>query len=181
MTYQTNLCAKCHRPSELTRFRKYCLPCHAAYSRETRKKYSELPPEAKKKASARSMAKVYFRRGKIVQLPCADCGLASAEMHHEDYDKPLEIVWLCRSCHLKRHAFHVEPKPKKVLTKQRANEMRNRRKDLTPEEIQTMKQMEFEGKSRKEISLALRCSPSVVTRHLGSVRQYRGQRLPKAA
>lgn len=60
-------------------------------------------------------------------------------------------------------------------------EKRLRRKNVTAEEIELMKKMEGEGKSRKEISLAIGCSASVVTRHLGSVRSYRGERLPKAA
>lgn len=24
--------------------------------------------------------------------------------HHEDYSKPLEVIWLCRSCHKQHHA-----------------------------------------------------------------------------
>jgi len=35
---------------------------------------------------------------------CAYCGIACIpEGHHEDYDKPLEVVWLCRQCHQHLH------------------------------------------------------------------------------
>lgn len=34
------------------------------------------------------------RRGKQIEPLSA---------HHEDYAKPMEIVWLCRKCHYKRH------------------------------------------------------------------------------
>lgn len=82
-----------------------CLECHAAYMREHRLKHSELTPEAKKKANARSYANVYLRRGKIKKQTCK-CGDSNSQMHHEDYDKPLEVIWLCRECHLDLHRIN---------------------------------------------------------------------------
>jgi len=35
---------------------------------------------------------------------CARCGtVCKPEAHHEDYDNPLHVVWLCRKCHRKLH------------------------------------------------------------------------------
>lgn len=64
------------------------------------------PPsgEARERDIARSIAGVYLRRGKITKMPCLVCESASSEMHHEDYEKPLEVVWLCREHHLAWHA-----------------------------------------------------------------------------
>ena len=35
-------------------------------------------------------------------FPCVRCG-AKAHGHHENYDKPLEVVWLCPLHHKQRH------------------------------------------------------------------------------
>lgn len=43
------------------------------------------------------------RSGKISPLPCEQCGNINTEAHHEDYNKPLDVVWLCRQCHRLRH------------------------------------------------------------------------------
>jgi hypothetical protein len=42
-----------------------------------------------------------IKRGDLVRELCA-CG-KYGEAHHEDYDKPLEVIWLCRTHHMERH------------------------------------------------------------------------------
>jgi len=34
---------------------------------------------------------------------CEECGGPNPQAHHPDYDKPFEVHWLCRACHLKLH------------------------------------------------------------------------------
>lgn len=67
------------------------------------RKLNPLTTEQQKKDNCRSYAGVYLRRGLIKKLPCQNCGSEKSQMHHPDYDKPLEIVWLCRPCHLTLH------------------------------------------------------------------------------
>ena len=44
-----------------------------------------------------------IRNGSLFRLPCVRCGEAKSVAHHEDYDKPLEVIWLCQPCHKQRH------------------------------------------------------------------------------
>lgn len=74
----------------------------AMYNREWRKIHP-LTPEQRRRDNARSYAGIYKRRGLIVQESCAHCGSADSEMHHEDYKRPIDVTWLCRSCHLAHH------------------------------------------------------------------------------
>ena len=82
---------------------RYCLECHASNMRRNRPKHSELSTEVKKKANSRSYANTYQKRGKLVKQPCVVCGCNDSQKHHEDYDKPLSVDWLCRPCHLDYH------------------------------------------------------------------------------
>ena len=39
----------------------------------------------------------------LVRKPCEVCGAIRVDAHHDDYSKPLDIRWLCRSHHLQHH------------------------------------------------------------------------------
>lgn len=39
----------------------------------------------------------------IEKLPCQICGNIKSNAHHEDYSKPLEIIWLCATHHREIH------------------------------------------------------------------------------
>jgi hypothetical protein len=98
-------CSKCDGPLEVHRIGKhvYCLSCHAQNMRETRPKHSELSNEARKKVNARAYTHVLIKRGKIVKEPCEVCGSDKSQAHHDDYDKPRDVRWMCRPHHLAWH------------------------------------------------------------------------------
>lgn len=50
-------------------------------------------------------------QGRLVRQSCEQCGHAKAQAHHDDYAKPLEVRWLCVSCHRVWH-WHNEAKNK---------------------------------------------------------------------
>lgn len=98
---ESALC-KCGNPRR-SKNQRYCKRCHTEYVRLNRPKHSELSPEERMKSNARAYANQYQRRGYLKRKPCSGCGHRIAEKHHEDYSKPLDVVWLCRECHLQLH------------------------------------------------------------------------------
>ena len=98
-------CSKCNNPLEPNRINKqrYCKACHNDNMKANRPKHSELTEEQKLKANVRSYLNVYIKRGKIIKQPCVVCGNVNSEAHHEDYSKPLEVIWYCREHHLNHH------------------------------------------------------------------------------
>jgi len=93
---------KCGKPTR-SKSSGYCKDCFNAYQRANRKRHSELSPEQRAKANARSYLNIYIRRGKIKKGVCEVCASKKAEAHHEDYSKPLVVKWLCRKHHLEHH------------------------------------------------------------------------------
>ena len=49
---------------------------------------------------ARRIAYKALRNGEIIKKNCEECGHHKVEMHHPNYSKELEVVWLCKRCHM---------------------------------------------------------------------------------
>lgn len=94
-------CTRCGAPRDRTTGVE-CKACHAARMREWRKDH-RLAGEARAKDTARSYAGVYKRRGELIAQPCQHCGNPKSEMHHADYSRPLDVIWVCRACHMRLH------------------------------------------------------------------------------
>ena len=60
---------------------------------------------------ARSMVNHAIRDGELVRKPCEICGEEKAQAHHDDYNYPLNVRWLCIKCH---NEWHRNNKPIRV-------------------------------------------------------------------
>jgi hypothetical protein len=57
------------------------------------------------KSVAHRAVSAAIRNGSLKRLPCQNCGeTAHVHGHHDDYSKPLDVMWLCARCHSARHA-----------------------------------------------------------------------------
>jgi len=57
----------------------------------------------RRRLARRAVSKA-IKDGRLIKCPCEVCGDANTEAHHDDYDKPLDVRWLCRSHHRLHHA-----------------------------------------------------------------------------
>lgn len=60
------------------------------------------PNEVKAARKLRSAVK----RGEVIRPKCCDCcgSIGKVSGHHKDYNKVLDVMWLCHSCHKIVHA-----------------------------------------------------------------------------
>lgn len=71
------------------------------YVKEYRKKYP-------KKYKAFSLVSRAIKSGKMKKLNCEKCGSIDSVAHHDDYNFPLTIRWLCQAHHKQWHAKNGE-------------------------------------------------------------------------
>lgn len=64
--------------------------------------HSMRVPERQKR-TAREWVRRMVKRGALDRRPCGACGAPEAEAHHEDYSRPLSVVWLCAAHHASLH------------------------------------------------------------------------------
>lgn len=83
---------------------------HKEWSRRNRDKMDKFTKEYYQRNPERMIVHNQLnwavKSGKIIRPSiCSGCGgeSNSIEGHHDDYSKPLEVVWLCRECHIKFH------------------------------------------------------------------------------
>lgn len=64
--------------------------------------YREKFPE---RIRAKNLVHYYIKQGKIpnISTQVCKCGKQATDYHHPDYSKPLEVIPVCRDCHLAIH------------------------------------------------------------------------------
>jgi len=61
-------------------------------------------PRDRFKYHARQMVLQAIRYGELIKKPCEVCNSTeNVEAHHDDYRKPLDVMWLCIRHHDERH------------------------------------------------------------------------------
>ena len=94
------LCSSCKIRPHARAGQRYCRECHAAYMREWRKTHPPSPKQIERNKS-RQLARISKHRGKLIPELCWVCGTTqNIEIHHPDYSKPLQVIWLCQPCHI---------------------------------------------------------------------------------
>jgi hypothetical protein len=74
----------------------------AATKRRRSKRWRAAHPE--QHAAHRAVLNAICRGDLTRPKNCSRCGaVGRIHGHHEDYGKPLEVIWLCNACHLDVH------------------------------------------------------------------------------
>jgi hypothetical protein len=70
------------------------------------REYREKNPEKYKAryAVSNALAKGKISKDEICTICKTECKL---QAHHEDYSKPLDVIWVCVDCHAKIHTIHT--------------------------------------------------------------------------
>jgi len=106
MYYKCKICSK-KESTELSREKSrvkqknfYNTPHGKQMIKDANKRANKKFPE---KASARAKLNDAVKKGKLVKPKTCSVCFASGriEGHHEDYGKPLDVIWLCTPCHRK--------------------------------------------------------------------------------
>jgi hypothetical protein len=125
----TKQCRRCLLTKPATDFPKnprlqdglhsYCKACQNASVKVSLKQWREknksywstrraTNPLERKKANARNTLNNAIHSGKLERLPCIICMAPKAEAHHNNYNLPLQVLWLCKQHHEDIHHKHKE-------------------------------------------------------------------------
>jgi hypothetical protein len=107
-----NKCKECNK-NDVTTHRNKNLEKIRAYDRARSKEPERIKAateitrawraEDSRRKLAHSQVAKAIRNGTLVRQPCVRCAETKSVAHHEDYDHPLTVMWLCQACHKQRH------------------------------------------------------------------------------
>ncbi len=75
-------------------------PSLKSETRQTNWRRTNLPKYQAHLAVQRALSS-----GALEKQGCEVCGAARVDAHHDRYDEPLNVRWLCRSHHVKLHYY----------------------------------------------------------------------------
>lgn len=107
-----NKCKECakndvllHRKQNLEKIRQY--DRDRAKNPDRREANTEITKiwraEDRRRQKAHNAVSRSIKKGELIRQPCCRCNEKKSLAHHEDYDKPLYVMWLCQPCHKQRH------------------------------------------------------------------------------
>ena len=105
---QLKLSYEKHKEGRLKRGREYYKENRAKVIKRIRKYYKDGRKEHNPdpaKEDARHKLHYAVKTGVIKRLSCSVCDKPNAHAHHEDYTKPLDVMWLCVQHHADRHRY----------------------------------------------------------------------------
>ena len=99
--------AMAHRSENLEKIREYDRERGCRQSPEYLKEYRLKYP---KKYRAHQIVSRQKRSGNLAEQPCEVCNKTKVVAHHDDYNNPLNVRWLCQAHHKQWHAKNGEGK-----------------------------------------------------------------------
>jgi len=109
---RTNWCKPC-ACAHVRTARRANLEHYRTYDRERaqrpERKAADVVATRRKRAKNRLRYKAHWtvaneiRNGRLRRGGCEVCGESPTDAHHDDYKKPLEVRWLCRTHHCEHH------------------------------------------------------------------------------
>ena len=71
-------------------------------------KYQQVWKEKNiKKYEAHKALKRAVYNNVVIKTQCFVCGNNKVEAHHPDYDRPLDVIWMCRQHHRETHQMLI--------------------------------------------------------------------------
>lgn len=75
---------------------------HGLCTKHARRFYAQREKGTKKRQARIDVGNA-LATGKLTRQPCEVCGNENSQAHHPDYDKPLNVMWLCPTHHAQEH------------------------------------------------------------------------------